>query len=116
LLSPLAVQAAIEQELERLESLVVGLSVAYDADAEAEIAWKAKRAAVRIEARRNAEPGSRLPADYFEDVAQRDTADEYAAHLRARAKLQTLRESRTISESRLNALRTLSAGYRAVGA
>ena len=113
MLSYQSVVEAIEAETDRLETLIADLALAYDADAEAEIAFKSRRAAVRIQERAIAT--ERLPADHFEDLALAKTEQEYATHLRARAHLQTLREARGISESRLDGLRTLSAGFRSAG-
>ena len=108
------IEAEIAKVLCELEDCAGALADAYDNDADADIAWRAKRAYLKSR-EREVRLSERLPADWYDDFATINGAPELRDHLRARAKLETLRAQRAILGARLDGLRTLAAGVRGAG-
>ncbi len=110
------VQAAIEQVSDQLEELVAEIRVAADESARAEARYKAEFAKARIRYRARCVEAHRRPnMDEVSDHAMVVTEDLFLPHLCAQNNLTTLREALRARQAQLDALRTLSASFRAAG-
>jgi len=110
------VQQAIEDVSERLEVLVTDILREARAAAEAETAYKTEFAKARISFRAKcASDHVKTNMDEVSDHATVATEHLFLPHLLATNNLTTLREALRANQSRLDALRTLSASFRSAG-
>jgi len=113
MLTPFEIQEAIEESIDKLSELSDQLAVASYESAKSEADFKVNFAKERLKARAEGqETGNKVTVDTAEDIATVATEDDRYNHLLASNKLTTLREAIRVTQSQIEALRTLAASQR----
>ena len=112
-LLPSMCQKGILQEIEIIEDLVDDLNKAGEQSAKCEAAYKALYAQKRLMVVANAITKKSIPD--IEMEVDSEVGKEHLAYLIAQNKLVVTREALRAAQSRLDAWRSLAAGYRSAG-
>lgn len=112
-LLPSMCQKGILQEIEIIEDLVDDLNKAGEQSARCEAAYKALYAQKRLMVVANAVTKKSIPD--IEMEVDSEVGKEHLAYLIAQNKLVVTREALRAAQSRLDAWRSLAAGYRSAG-
>ena len=112
-LLPIMCQKGITNEIEIIEDLVDEMNVAGEQAAICEATYKALYAQTRLTIRALAK--TKLTVDEVEADATVQCEEAHLAYLIAQNRLTTTREALRAAQSRLDAWRSLSAGFRSAG-